>query len=114
MIDRIIILCRVLVLWRNSKALIPVYQKYSPRGLAYVAVARETKDTRAMIAAVEKDGYPWQSYIDIDDADGVWDINGCSNAGGKIFLIGADGKIVYVNPTVENVEKYLEENLVAD
>lgn len=96
---------------RSSKALIPVYEKYKSKGLAYVAVARESGNANAMLKAVEHDGYPWQSFIDIDDADGVWAKNGCPNAGGKIFLIDAEGIIVAVNPTPEQVEEYLKENL---
>lgn len=96
---------------RNSKTLIPVYEKYKSKGLAYVAVARESGNAEAMLKAAEHDGYPWQSFIDLDDADGVWAKNGCPNAGGKIFLIDAEGIIVAVNPTSEQVEEYLKENL---
>lgn len=93
---------------RNSKALIPVYEKYKPLGLAYVAVARESGNADAMLKAMEHDDYPWQSYIDIDDADGIWAKNGCPNSGGRIFLIDADGVIVHVDPTIDKIEEYLE------
>lgn len=92
---------------RHSKALIPVYEKYSPKGLAYVAVAREIGNADMMLKAAENDGYPWQSYVDIDDADGVWAKNGCPTAGGRIFVIDADGTIVAVNPSIDEVEAFL-------
>jgi len=43
-----------------------------PLGLSYVAVAREFGDKKFMLNAVEKNGYPWQSYVDIDDIDCIW------------------------------------------
>jgi len=92
---------------RHSKELIPIYERYAPKGLAFVAVAREMDNEKAMLAAIGRDGYPWQSYIDLDDADGIWALNGCPNAGGRIFLIDADGIIVAVNPAPEDIEKYL-------
>lgn len=92
---------------RKSKALIPIYQKFAPFGLSYVAVAREFGDTKFMLNAIEKDGYPWQSYVDIDDIDGIWAKNGCPNSGGRIFLIASDGKIAAVDPEIEFIEHYL-------
>ncbi len=96
---------------RNSMALIPVYNKYVDRGLSYVAVAREMGNTKSMNIAMERDGYPWKSFVDINDADGIWAKNGCPTSGGSIFLIDADGVIVAVNPTAEFIDKYLDEHL---
>lgn len=96
--------CRI-----KSKLLIPIYEKYSPKGLAFIAVAREMEQTESMTAAMAKDGYPWQSYVDLDDKDGVWMKNGCDNSGGRILLIAPDGKIVAVNPSASQVELYLKE-----
>lgn len=92
---------------RHSKELVPVYEKYRDKGFVVVAVAREHGNTDAMLRAIEKDGYPWQSYVDLNDADGVWAINGASHAGGKVILVGPDGKIVAVMPEAEQVEEYL-------
>ena len=96
--------CRI-----HSKELIPIYEKYSPLGLAYVAVARERGNTKAMKKAMEVDGYPWMSFVDLDDKDGVWKKNGCDNSGGRILLIDSEGKIVAINPSFETVEKYLQD-----
>lgn len=96
---------------RTSKSLIPLYNEYAPKGLAYVAVAREFGNADEMHKAIEKDGYPWKSYVEIDDRDNIWTLNGCPNAGGRVILVGADGLIDHVNPDTRTVEAWLKEVL---
>ena len=92
---------------RHSKELIPLYEKYKDKGFKVIAVARERGDCDAMKMAMQKDGYPWESFVDLDDADNVWRVNGAGNAGGKIILVGADGVIVDTDIPTEEIEKYL-------
>lgn len=64
-----------------------------------------------MKAAIESDGYPWIQLYDLDGAEGVWSLYGLSGAGGGIFLIDKDGKIVKHVQEIKEVEEYLEEKL---
>ena len=41
----------------------------------------------------------------------VWSKYGVGNGGGGIFLIGRDGIVVAVNPTVEEIEEYFKKSL---
>lgn len=93
---------------RHSIELIPLYEKYKDKGFKVIAVARERGDCMAMNKAMKNDCYPWESFVDLDDADNVWRINGAGNAGGKIILVGADGVIVDTDIPVAEIEKFLE------
>lgn len=96
---------------RHSIELIPLYEKYRDRGFTVVGVAREYDDLDDMRQAIEKDGYPWVQLYDLDNAEGVWDLYGLSTAGGGIFLIDREGRIVEKVTDVESVRSYLEEHL---
>lgn len=93
---------------RHSKELIPVYEKYAPFGFNVVAVAKEDADLSAMNEAIAKDGYPWESFVDIADRDKIWARNGCANAGGRIVLLDDQGRIVAVDPEIDAIAEYLK------
>ena len=95
---------------KHSKELIPIYGRFKDKGLQVIAIARESKKEN-MIAAIEKDGYPWASLIDLNGRDRIWQKNGASDRGGIIYLISADGTILAVNPTAEETEQILNEQL---
>ena len=63
----------------HSIAMIPVYEKYKDKGFTVVAIARE-RNRKAMENAVMKDGYPWQSLLELNDENQVWRKNGTGNA----------------------------------
>lgn len=96
---------------RHSIELITVYEKYKDKGFTVVGVAREYETLDDMKEAIESDGYPWIQLYDLDGAEGVWPLYGLSGAGGGIFLIDRDGKIVRHVVEIKEVEEYLEENL---
>lgn len=52
----------------------------------------------------------YQLY-DLDGAEGIWDLYGLSDAGGGIFLIGKDGKIVEKVVDIKSIETYLRKHL---
>lgn len=94
-----------------SKSMIPVYNDFAPKGFTIVGVARETATPELAKRVVEKDGYPWLNLIELDDEGGIWALYRRQNAAGARFLIDAEGKIVAVDPTADEVRAYLEENL---
>lgn len=96
---------------RHSIELIPLYEKYRDRGFTVVGVAREYDDLDDMRLAIEKDGYPWVQLYDLDNAEGVWELYGLSSAGGGIFLIDREGRIVEKVDDIASVRSYLEEQL---
>lgn len=93
---------------RHSIELIPVYEKYRDKGFKLIAVARESDNCIAMNKAMEKDGYPWESFVDLNDHDNVWRINKAGNGGGKIILVNSDGVIVGTDMPIQEIKDFLE------
>lgn len=98
--------CRV-----HSKDMIPIYEKYKDKGFTLIAIARE-RNRRAMDKAVEKDGYPWPSYLEpMDDANRVWARNGVRGGGGGMILIDRDGTILSTAYKASDLEPLIRKAL---
>ena len=95
----------------KAKAMIPLYEKYKDRGFKIVGVAREFKNTDRMKQAIKQDGYPWLQLVELDDGYQIWPRYMLGNAGGGVFVVDRDGKILAVNPKPEEVQKILEQKL---
>ena len=95
---------------RHSKAMIPVYEKYKDKGFTVIAIARE-RNREAMENAAKKDGYPWQSLLELNDENQVWSKNGAGNAGGAMFLIDRDGTILSTSTDAEKLEPLIKKAL---
>ena len=92
---------------RHSIAMIPVYEKYKDKGFTVVAIAREQK-ADAMQKAMERDGYPWPSLLELNDENGVWRKNGADNSGGAMYLIDRDGTILSTSTDAEELEPLIK------
>lgn len=95
--------CRV-----HSKEMIPIYEEFAPKGFTIVGVAREFDSPAAAIKAIKKDGYPWINLLELNDRNGIWNLYRIQNKLGDMWLIDADGKIVAVSPSAEEVRSYLQ------
>ena len=96
---------------KQSVELIPIYNKYKGEHFTIVGVAREHENTLAMSAAIQKDGYPWLNLVELNDANRIWQKYGVNYAGGRILLVAADGRIVAMDPSAEQIQQYLEEKI---
>ena len=94
-----------------SKQLIPIYEKYKDRGFTVIGVAREQNSDIRMREAIRKDGYPWLNLIELNDVQQIWSKYRIPNAAGGTFLVNAQGIILAVNPTAEEVEHILQKEL---
>ena len=65
----------------------------------------------AMKAAIAKDGYQWLNLVELNDAQNIWQKYGVGNGGGKTFLVAADGSIVAIAPSADDIKKYIEEHI---
>ena len=95
---------------RHSKAMIPVYERYKDKGFTVIAIARERK-REDMENAAKKDGYPWQSLLELNDENDVWRKNGAGNGGGAMFLIDRDGTILSTSTDAEELEPLIKKAL---
>ena len=64
-----------------------------------------------MKAAIAKDGYQWLNLVELNDAQNIWQKYGVGNGGGKTFLVAADGSIVAIAPSADDIKKYIEEHI---
>ena len=96
---------------RNSKEMIPLYEKYAPKGLTIIGLAREIKDDKALRAAIKIDGYLWPSLAEINDRNMIWARYGTPNAPGRVLLVDRDGTILAIDPGIEELEGKLAELL---
>jgi thiol-disulfide isomerase/thioredoxin len=95
---------------RHSIAMIPVYEKYKDKGFTVIAIAREQK-AEAMKKAMDRDGYPWPSLLELNDENQVWRKNGADNAGGAMYLIDRDGTILSTSTDAEELEPIIKKAL---
>ncbi len=98
---------------RHSRDLIPIYEKYKDKGFTVVGIAREDK-VSDMTNAAKKDGYPWQSLIDLKDELGVWQKNGLSFSGGGMYLVDRDGTILSTSSEISKLEPLIRKALGED
>lgn len=90
----------VVILWATWCApcraeaieMMPIYEKYSQRGLNFLSVAREFGSPDKFKEMVAQDQYPWLCLYDLDNKFGIFDSHGTSSSG--LYLIDADGNLV--------------------
>ncbi len=95
---------------RHNKAMIPVYEAYRDKGFTVIGIAHE-KTLDSMIKAAEKDGYPWQNFVDLKDELHVFEKCGLSYSGGGMFLIDKDGIILSTSFDANELEPLIRKAL---
>jgi len=96
---------------KTSKELMPIYEKYKESGFAVLGIAQGNGEYESLLSFIEKENYPWLNLIDRDSKAGIWDKYNILSQGGALFLINSSGKIVAVNPSVDEIQKQLAEFL---
>ncbi len=96
---------------RTSRTMIPIYEFYKEKGFNVIGVAREFKDTNALERTLEREKFPWNNLLELDDQQQIWLKYGIPNTGGKTFLIDQEGKILAISPTADELTKILEREL---
>ena len=85
---------------QHSKDMIPLYEKYKDKGFTVLAIAAE-RSAEDMQKAVEKDGYPWPSLLELNQENNIWE----KNAGGNcMFLVDRDGTILSTSNDAKELE----------
>lgn len=96
---------------RNSRAIIPVYEKYKDRGFTVIGLAREMDNDQAMRNALIQDGYPWNSLAEINDRNFIWTLYGTPNTPGRTLLVNREGIVVAINPSADELDALLDKML---
>ncbi|WP_262245554.1 TlpA disulfide reductase family protein [Parapedobacter soli] len=94
---------------KKTRTMVPVYEAFNEKGFDIVNIAREIRNTDALVALLEREKPPWSAnLIDLESKYGVWTKYGITNEGGAMVLIDAAGAILAVNPTADEVKDILE------
>ena len=91
----------------NSKLMMPVYKNFKQKGFQVIGIAREYKNTKGLKIALKRDKYPWLNLLELDDRHAIWNKYAISNSGGMMILLGKTGEILAIDPSPEQVRRYL-------
>tara|TARA_B100001245_G_scaffold36396_1_gene23451 strand:- start:388 stop:1515 length:1128 start_codon:yes stop_codon:yes gene_type:complete len=92
---------------KKSLSIKSEYVDLRNKGFEVFAVLGGIRDISEYEKAVKKYQYPWPVYIELNAENDIWSKYNIDNAGGGQFLIGQSGKILAVNPTVEEIKSFL-------
>ena len=73
------------------------------------SLAREFKSTDNLKSAIEKDRYPWETLVDLDDEFKVFEQHGATSS--ALFLLDPDHKIIATPFSVEELDATLQKYL---
>lgn len=89
----------------KAQHIVPIYNKYKNKGFTVVGIAREFKNTDALLGRLKKEQFNWLNLIELDDKNGIWNKYAISNGAGIQVLVNAEGTILAVDPTAEEVDQ---------
>lgn len=95
----------------ESRTFVPLYEEFKDRGFTIVGIAREYKNTKALHRTLEREAYPWQQLVELDDEANIWLKYDMPNSAGKTFLVDQEGTILAIDPSSEQVRKILNQIL---
>ena len=95
--------CRV-----KARSLKPLYEKYHNSGFEVVGIAREYRNLDKWIKALKDDAYPWPDLVALEDNHHIWTQYGCPDVAGRTLLLDKNGIIVKIDPTLEEIDSYLQ------
>lgn len=98
--------CRV-----NARSLKPLYEKYHNSGFEVIGIAREYRTQAKWLKALEEDAYPWPNLLALEDSHHIWTQYGCPDKAGRTLLIDKNGIIVKIDPSKDEIEQYIKENI---
>ena len=63
------------------------------------------------LKALEEDAYPWPNMVALEDSHHIWTQYGCPHKAGRTLLIDKNGIIVKIDPSKDEIEQYIKENI---
>lgn len=96
---------------RKTKTFIPILEKYKDKGFTIVGIARERKNTDAMLHAINQHQFNWTNLVELNDNGKIWLKYGIDNAAGGVFLVDREGTIIATDFDAHELEKHLKDLL---
>lgn len=94
---------------RKSKKALPIYEEYKDKGFGVVGVIGGINTKEKYRQAIKKYNYPWILLSEINNENNLWEKYYISKGGGGQFLVDNKGKILAINPSTEELKKYILE-----
>ncbi len=92
----------------KTRKILPLYEQYRSKGFNIIGIAREFGNTNALLSRIKNDNFNFTHLIELNDQFGIWSKYGVQNAAGIMVLVDREGKILAVNPTLEEIENTLK------
>lgn len=91
---------------KKSKILKLSYSKIS-KNTQVIGIIGGVSEIEKAVKAINKFEYPWKNYLEISDKNKIWEKYGIENFGGAQFLINNKGKILAINPKIDELLKII-------
>jgi len=95
----------------KTREVLPLYTDFKDKGFEVIGVAREFKDLAGLKTALDREKHPWLTLVELEDKQLIWNKYGLDRSGGGMVLFDRQGKILAINPTVDELKKMLIETL---
>ena len=96
---------------KTSRTFVPIYEKFKDKGFNILGIAREYKNSKAMIRTLKREKYPWLNLIELNDENEIWRKYNLLNSTGGTVLISPNGAILEIDPTAEKLLSILQKEL---
>lgn len=93
-----------------TRQLIPIHQKFKNKGLQIVGISKSNSPRKLLRIKqnIQQENLEWQTFIDVDSKEKVWDKYGVINSNNANVLIDKNGKIIAIDITAEELNVKLE------
>jgi thiol-disulfide isomerase/thioredoxin len=93
----------------KTREVLHLYNEFKSKGFQVIGVAREFKDLENLKVALEREKHPWQTLVDFEDKQLIWNKYGLNHSGGGMVLFDQKGKILAIDPTVDELKKIVKQ-----
>lgn len=93
----------------KSRKVVPIYKEYKDLGFNVIGVVGGIKSEKEFNEAVKKNKYTWTLLLEINNENKIWEKYNLSYSGGSQFLVNKEGKILAINPTPDELRKFITE-----
>ncbi len=93
-------------LYKSSK-IIPIYKQFKNKGFEVIGIVGGITSKEQYIESVKKYKYPWLVLSEINKENNLWEKYSIHSAGAE-FLIDNTGRILAVNPSVDEIKEHIQ------
>jgi len=92
---------------KKSKKIVPFYKELNKKGFDVVGVLGGIESREEFIRITNKYSYPWVMVSEIKSYNNLWEKYNIKNLGGRQFLVDNHGKILSIDPSIEELKSFV-------